>query len=93
MNRILLSLWIFFVFCTLSLSGQDIHHSQFYTSPLNLNPGLTGVFNGDQRLSLNYRRQWFVEDIVRYMTVAGSFDMKFYPTKQMEVLSIKFFTN
>ena len=41
------------------LNGQDIHHSQFYTAPLNLNPGLTGIFNGDQRLALNYRRQWF----------------------------------
>lgn len=63
------------------LNGQDIHHSQFYTAPLNLNPGLTGIFNGDQRLALNYRRQWFVEDIVRYMTLTGSYDIKFYPKK------------
>lgn len=61
--------------------GQDIHHSQFYTSPLNLNPGLTGIFNGDQRLALNYRRQWFVEDIVRYMTLTGSYDIRIYPKK------------
>jgi type IX secretion system PorP/SprF family membrane protein len=81
MNRILLSLLILFFLSKICLKAQDIHHSQFYTSPLNVNPALTGVFNGDQRLALNYRRQWFVEDIVRYMTVTGSFDIKFYPKK------------
>jgi type IX secretion system PorP/SprF family membrane protein len=81
MNRILLSLLILFYLSKIPLVGQDIHHSQFYTSPLNVNPALTGVFNGDQRITVNYRRQWFVEDIVRYMTITGSYDMKFYPKK------------
>ncbi len=81
MKRILISLSIILLLNVISLPGQDIHHSQFYTSPINLNPGLTGVFNGDQRISVNYRRQWFVDDIVRYMTITGSFDMKFYPKK------------
>ncbi|HEX5625213.1 MAG TPA: PorP/SprF family type IX secretion system membrane protein [Saprospiraceae bacterium] len=69
------------LFCSSALSGQDIHHSQFYTTPLNVNPALTGIFSGDQRYSLNYRRQWFVDDIVRYMTVTGSADIRFYPKK------------
>ncbi|GAB4254756.1 MAG: hypothetical protein Kow0079_11220 [Vicingaceae bacterium] len=38
--------------------SQDIHFSQFNNSPLNLNPGLTGVFNGDIRLVANQRTQW-----------------------------------
>ncbi|MBT8231860.1 MAG: PorP/SprF family type IX secretion system membrane protein [Saprospiraceae bacterium] len=38
--------------------AQDIHYSQFFNSPLNLSPGLTGVYNGDQRYHLNYRQQW-----------------------------------
>lgn len=38
--------------------AQDIHFSQFYNSPLNLNPGLVGVFNGDFRLVANQRTQW-----------------------------------
>ncbi|MEM8585633.1 MAG: PorP/SprF family type IX secretion system membrane protein [Bacteroidota bacterium] len=41
-----------------SLSAQDIHFSQFYLSPLNLNPAMTGVMNCNSRLSLNYRNQW-----------------------------------
>lgn len=47
------------LFCGLmSLQAQDIHFSQFYLSPLNLNPAMTGVMNCNSRLSLNYRNQW-----------------------------------
>lgn len=41
-----------------SLSAQDIHFSQFYLSPLNLNPAMTGVMNCNVRLTANYRNQW-----------------------------------
>lgn len=40
------------------LVGQDIHFSQFFNSPLNLNPSLTGNFIGDIRLVANQRTQW-----------------------------------
>ncbi len=40
------------------LQAQDIHFSQFYAAPLNLNPALTGVMNANQRISVNYRNQW-----------------------------------
>ena len=43
---------------SISLSAQDIHFSQFYLSPLNLNPALTGVMNCNVRLTANYRNQW-----------------------------------
>ena len=38
--------------------AQDPHFSQFFTSPLTLNPALTGKFYGDYRISGNYRNQW-----------------------------------
>ena len=38
--------------------AQDIHFSQFYDSPLNLNPATTGDFDGSYRLVGNFRRQW-----------------------------------
>src|SRR5688572_2302476 len=41
-----------------SLLAQDIHFSQYNSSPMNYNPGLTGFFNGDYRFSSNYRNQW-----------------------------------
>ena len=32
-----------------SSSAQDVHFSQFYESPLTLNPALCGVYNGRLR--------------------------------------------
>lgn len=42
----------------LSLTAQDIHFSQFYLSPMNLNPAMTGVMNSGSRVTINYRNQW-----------------------------------
>lgn len=36
----------------------DPHYSQYYIYPLWLNPGLTGVMDGDYRVTAIYRRQW-----------------------------------
>lgn len=41
-----------------AVRGQDIHFSQFYMSPLTLNPALTGVMNCNTRIVGNYRNQW-----------------------------------
>src|SRR3984885_949429 len=38
--------------------AQDPGFSQFFASPLTLNPALTGKFNGAVRVSGNYRNQW-----------------------------------
>jgi type IX secretion system PorP/SprF family membrane protein len=40
------------------VNAQDIHYSQFNSSPQNLNPAQTGLFNGDWRFVGNYRSQW-----------------------------------
>ncbi len=47
-----------FAFIGFSLTAQDVHFSQFYASPLTLNPALTGKFNGLYRVSAIYRDQW-----------------------------------
>ena len=38
--------------------SQDPNFSQFFVSPLTLNPALTGKFNGTLRVAGNYRDQW-----------------------------------
>ncbi len=38
--------------------AQDPHFSQFFASPLTLNPALTGKFDGNLRVAGNYRNQW-----------------------------------
>ncbi len=57
---------------TLSSYAQDMHFTQFYASPLYLNPAFTGA-NVCSRLSLTYRNQW--PGISKaYTSYLGSFD-------------------
>lgn len=42
----------------MQVQAQDVHFSQFYASPLNLNPATTGVMPCDLRVSAIYRNQW-----------------------------------
>jgi type IX secretion system PorP/SprF family membrane protein len=66
-----------FIFCLSDAFGQDLHYSQFYNSPLNLNPAQTGIFNGDKRFNLSFRDQWrFVP--VAWTTFSLAYDFKKY---------------
>lgn len=56
-------------------SAQDIHFSQYYASPLTLNPALVGKFDGTWRATAIYRGQWFApKGFQPYSTVSGSVD-------------------
>ena len=69
---------IFFVFsCLISLNAQDRHFSQFYSSPLSLNPALTGDFNAKYRLGLINRDQWRSALDNPYRTFATTLEVKF----------------
>lgn len=57
------------------VKAQDIHYSQFFNSPLNLNPALTGMFNGDYRFVGNMRSQW-ASVTVPFQTFSLSADAK-----------------
>ncbi|MBX3163138.1 MAG: PorP/SprF family type IX secretion system membrane protein [Bacteroidetes bacterium] len=57
--------------------AQDVHFSQYYLSPLSLNPANTGNYSGDFRLFGNYREQW--RSIKAYTTFSGGGDFNFYP--------------
>lgn len=74
-----LSLFVFvgLIVSTITLSAQDIHFSQFYLSPLNLNPALTGVMDAEQRVSVNYRNQWAaIVGSEAYNTYSASYDRR-----------------
>jgi type IX secretion system PorP/SprF family membrane protein len=49
---------ITFVILAISVKAQDPNFSQFFASPLTLNPAMTGKFNGVSRVAVNYRNQW-----------------------------------
>jgi len=68
---------IIFTFWASLSYAQDLHYSQFYNSPLNISPALTGIFNGDKRVALSARDQWRSVP-VPWLTFSGSYDQKFY---------------
>jgi len=70
------------VFITLSQqsNAQDFHYSQFYNAPMSFNPALTGIFNGDERISASLRDQWRSVPVPWFNFSVG-YDRKFYPKK------------
>jgi type IX secretion system PorP/SprF family membrane protein len=55
------------------VKAQDPHFSQFFASPLTLNPAFTGKFGGTWRLAANHRDQW--PSIPKaYVTTSASID-------------------
>ena len=67
-----------FLLCFSHLGAQDIHYSQFYNTPLQLNPALTGISDGDMRFLANYRAQWYDVPIT-YRTAYAAFESKIAP--------------
>ena len=56
MRKLLILFTVLFI--TASIKAQDPHFSQFFASPLTLNPAFTGKFDGTWRLAANHRDQW-----------------------------------
>jgi type IX secretion system PorP/SprF family membrane protein len=57
--------------------GQDQEFTQFYATPISLNPALTGAFDGKYRLSFIYRDKWRNVLDNPYVTFAGAIDLRF----------------
>lgn len=56
--------------------AQDPHFSQFFASPLTLNPALTGKFDGTLRVAGNYRNQWpAFNNVYTTSTLSVDFDI------------------
>ncbi len=58
-----------------SASAQDVHFTQYFTSPLTLNPALTGLVPDDLRFAANFRQQWASVSSTPYTTGTISYDM------------------
>lgn len=71
-KQYLFSLCVAFVFG--KIQGQDIHFSQYFSSPLTINPALSGEFNGQMRAIANYKNQWNSISSNMYKTMAASAD-------------------
>lgn len=58
MNRTIFIIASFLSLLHENVVAQDPHFSQFFASPLTLNPAFTGKFDGNYRATSNYRNQW-----------------------------------
>ncbi|MFT3679353.1 MAG: PorP/SprF family type IX secretion system membrane protein [Ferruginibacter sp.] len=77
--RKLLSIFTALVLSATAFS-QDPHFSQFFASPLTLNPAFTGKFDGQLRLAANHRDQW--PSIPKaYVTTSASLDFSILKSK------------
>lgn len=70
-----ITLLLSLLFSMMASMAQDIHYSQFYASPLTLNPALTGVNSCNYRVGIMYRNQWSSVSADPYTTPSISFDI------------------
>jgi type IX secretion system PorP/SprF family membrane protein len=75
-----IAVMIFSWILTMSLHAQDPSFSQFFSSPLNINPALTANINADWRLISNFRDQW-IGPASPYVTGTISYDSKIFQNK------------
>jgi type IX secretion system PorP/SprF family membrane protein len=76
MKRIITALAVLLqlVMVSRSQAQVDPHFSQYYAYPLWLNPALTGVFNGDSRLTANFKDQWAsISNAYQTQAISGDF--------------------
>ncbi|MEP7195778.1 MAG: PorP/SprF family type IX secretion system membrane protein [Saprospiraceae bacterium] len=65
--------------CSISSYSQDPIFSQFYASPLQLNPAFTGLLDGP-RIGVNYRNQWpFIDQAFKTYVTYNIFYDQFFP--------------
>jgi type IX secretion system PorP/SprF family membrane protein len=74
-------LFLVLFFLPLLVSAQDIHFSQYYNSPLTINPALSGITRGDIRIIGTYRSQWS-SALSPYSTFHGAADWKYFNPKR-----------
>ncbi|MBS1772341.1 MAG: PorP/SprF family type IX secretion system membrane protein [Bacteroidetes bacterium] len=74
MKKILLGVGASMLLVT-SAMAQDPHFTQYFASPLTLNPALSGLTTCDFRLAANYRTQWGSVSPNPYVTGTISYDM------------------
>jgi type IX secretion system PorP/SprF family membrane protein len=68
---------IIFLFYGSLAFAQGPKFSQYFASPLTLNPALTGYFDGNYRLAINTRQQWAnIGDAYNTYSLSGELKLK-----------------
>ena len=95
MKKLIIFLSALIIYCLTTIKtvyAQDIHFSQFYASPMSLNPAETGFFDGNWRFTNNYRTQWSAIG-VPYNTISAGFEKPFKLNKNSNFGLGVFFIN
>ena len=82
--------YILFLIIGLSMNyekviAQDPVFSQFYSSPMSLNPALAGNGDANWRVVANHRSQWIGQGLDPLTTSSVSFDGKLFKQKNNEI--------
>jgi type IX secretion system PorP/SprF family membrane protein len=72
---------LFSIFFMGNLLSQDIHFSQTAQTPLLVNPAITGLYEGWERVIVNHRSQWLASN-TQFQTTAIAADLNFFKTRQ-----------
>lgn len=64
--------WILMLFASTVTKAQDPYFSQFFMSPMTLNPALTGKNVANWRIMMNRKTQWWGEHVQSFVTNALS---------------------
>ena len=81
-----------FLFMLETSSGQDLHYSQIFSSPLNINPANAGFFKEKYRFCLNEKSQWSSIS-VPFQTLSFSADTKFKVKHQYSLTGLGILLN
>lgn len=84
MKKILLGATIILASANVDALAQDPHFTQYFASPLNLNPAHTGLINTDYRVTAIARTQWYNVSDNPYMTASLSYDRQILRDKLPE---------
>lgn len=80
MSRQLVHILVLLLLGAGAVHAQDVHFTQFFASPLTLNPAETANFLEDYRIGGNFKQQWpWAKDAKRhnYITYSAYADMAF----------------
>jgi type IX secretion system PorP/SprF family membrane protein len=70
-------LYLGLFFLSFHMKAQDFHLSQYDAAPMNLNPAMTGLFDGYYRIHGHYRTQWSAVSTKPFTTTNISYERPF----------------
>jgi type IX secretion system PorP/SprF family membrane protein len=85
LNTLIISMLL--VCCYTTASGQDIHFSQFFETPLMRNPAMAGMHDADMRFQVVHKDQWR-SVTVPFQTTSINLEYRMKVGRQKDFISV-----